>query len=199
MSPNRKDWSLRLNDSLWFYRTAYKTPLDISPYRIIYGKACHFPLELEHKVDWVVKQLNVDMTVAAEQRKLQLCKLKELRLFSYENARIYKENTKQWHDQRIQQRKLIPGNQVLLYNLRLKLFPGKLKSRWLGPFKFIKVYSHGAVELQDERTCQEFKVNEHRVKHYMGTVVSHPREDLFQRDPTWAIKDGHTERTKNKL
>ena len=73
----------------------------------------------------------MDMHAIAEHRKLQLCELGELRLFSYENAMIYKEKTKkQWHDQRIQQRELVPGNRVLLYNSKLKLFLGKLKSRW---------------------------------------------------------------------
>ena len=71
----------------------------------------------------------MDMHTAAEHRKLQLCELGELRLFSYDNTRIYKEKTKQLHDQRIQQRKLVPGNHVLLYNSRLKFFPGKLKFR----------------------------------------------------------------------
>ena len=74
----------------------------MSPYIIIYRKSCHLPLELEHKTCWTVKQLNMDMTVAAKQRKSQLFELEEFRLFSYENARIYKEKTKQWHNQRIQ-------------------------------------------------------------------------------------------------
>ena len=71
----------------------------------------------------------------------------------------------------------------MLYNSRLRLFLGKLKSRWSGPFKLLKVYHHGAVDLLDERTGQEFKVNGHKVKHYMGVVVTHPKEDLILRDP----------------
>ena len=126
----------------------------------------------------------MDMTVAAEQRKLQLCKLKELQLFSYENARLYKKRNKQWHDKQIQQRELIPGHQVLLYNSQLKLFPEKLKSRWSGPFKLIKVYPHGVVDLQDEKIGKQFKVNGLRVKHYIGASMNNPRDDLFLKDPT---------------
>ena len=102
LSPNKKDQSLRLSDSLWAYRTSYKTPISKSPYRIVYRKACHLPIELKHKTYWAVKQLNMDMNAASKQIKLQLCELEEFRLFSYENARIYKKKTKQWHDKRIQ-------------------------------------------------------------------------------------------------
>ena len=102
VNPSRKDWSLRLHDSLWAYITAYKTPFGMSPYRIVYGKVGNLPLELEHKAYWALKQLNWDIHAATEQRKLQLCELDELRMFSYENARIYKERTKHWHDKHIQ-------------------------------------------------------------------------------------------------
>ncbi|KAH9792555.1 hypothetical protein KPL71_004168 [Citrus sinensis] len=160
-------------------RTTYKTPLGMSPYQIVYGKACHLPLELEHKTYWALKQLNWDIHAATEQRKLQLCELDELRLFSYENARIYKEKTKHWHDKHIQHRKLIHSQQVLLRNTRLRLFPGKLKSRWSGPFKLLRIYPHGAVDLLNEKTGQEFKVNGHRVKHYMHSATDYLKEVLL--------------------
>ena len=72
---------------------------------------------------------------------------------------MYKDKTKAWHDRKIQKRYLIPGEQVLLFNSRLKLFPGKLKSRWSGPFKLIRMHPFGAVDLLDETTSREFKVN----------------------------------------
>ena len=103
---------------------------------------------------------------------LQLNELDEFRLHAYENARIYKEKTKKWHDQKILRRQLEPGQQVLLYNSRLKLFPGKLKSRWSGPFVIVRVSPHGAVEIEDPNTGDKFKVNSQRVKHYWGEPIA---------------------------
>nr|GEW78341.1 reverse transcriptase domain-containing protein [Tanacetum cinerariifolium] len=142
----------------------YKTPIGCTPYKLVYGKVCHLPIELEHKAYWALKHANFDLQTAGDHRKVQL---NELRNQAYENSLIYKEKTKRLHDSKIKDRVFNIGDKVLLFNSRLKIFSSKLKSRWSGLFTISHVYPYGTVELS-EPDGPKFKVNGHRLKHYFG-------------------------------
>nr|GFB61775.1 reverse transcriptase domain-containing protein [Tanacetum cinerariifolium] len=170
IGENRASWSDKLDDALWAFLTAYKTPIGCTPYKLVYGKACHLPIELEHKAYWALKQANFDLTIAGDHRKIQLNELNEIRDHAYENSLIYKDKTKKIHDSKIKNRVFNVGDRVLLFNSRLKIFSGKLKTRWSGPFTITKVFPYGTVELS-QASGPNLKVNGHRVKHYFGGDV----------------------------
>ncbi|XP_038877468.1 uncharacterized protein LOC120069749 [Benincasa hispida] len=93
-STSRRDWSPKLDEALWAYRTTFKTPIGMSPYALVFEKAYHMLLELEHKAMWVSKKLNFNLSSTGEVRKLQLNELVEWRMNAYENAKLYKKRTK---------------------------------------------------------------------------------------------------------
>ncbi|XP_061370498.1 uncharacterized protein LOC133313181 [Gastrolobium bilobum] len=107
----------------------------------------------------------------------------EFRLNAYENAKLYKEQMKTWHDKQILDRQFAVGQQVLLFNSRLKFFPGKLKSRWSGPFKVTKVHLHGAVDISNEKDGTKFTVNGQRLKNYLGEGIEKAQISISLTDP----------------
>nr|GEU81029.1 DNA-directed DNA polymerase [Tanacetum cinerariifolium] len=104
IGKNRASWLDKLEDALWAFRTSYKTPIGCTPYKLVYGKACHLLMELQHKAYWTLKQTNFDLTVAGDHQKIQMNELNELRDQDYENSLIYKEKTKRLHDSKIKNR-----------------------------------------------------------------------------------------------
>nr|GEU36224.1 reverse transcriptase domain-containing protein [Tanacetum cinerariifolium] len=157
LGENHASWSDKLDDALWAFRTAFKTPIGCTPYKLVYGKACHLPIELEHKAYWALENCNFD--------KFQLNELNELRDQAYENSLIYKEKTKKIHDSKIKNRVFSIGDRVLLFNSHSKIFLGTLKTRWTGPFTITQVFPYGTVEFsQTDR--RNFKGDDHRLKHY---------------------------------
>nr|GEW45922.1 reverse transcriptase domain-containing protein [Tanacetum cinerariifolium] len=180
IEENCASWSDKLDDVLRAFRTAFKTPIGCTPYKLVYGKSCHLPIELEHRAYWALKHVNFDLKTVGDHRKLQLNKLNELRDQAYENYVIYKEKTKKLHDSKIKNRIFNVGDQVLLFKSRLKIFSGKLKTRWSGPFTITQVFPYGTVELS-QPNGPNFKVNGHCVKHYFGGDI-----------PSKVVPDLHT-------
>nr|GFA12854.1 reverse transcriptase domain-containing protein [Tanacetum cinerariifolium] len=163
-------WSDKLDDALWAFRTAYKTPIGCTLYKLVYRKPCHLPVELEYKAYWALKHANFDLKTAGDHRKIQINELNELRDQAKENSLIYKEKTKRIHDSKIKNRVFNICDSVLLFNSRLKIFSGKLKSRWSGPFTISQVFPYGTVELS-QPDGPYFKVNGHRLKQYFGEDI----------------------------
>ncbi|XP_021971818.1 uncharacterized protein LOC110866984 [Helianthus annuus] len=148
VGKSRKYWSDKLDDALWAFRTAYKTPLGTTPFMIVYGKACHLLVELEHRAFCALKTVNLDLTPAARRRYFQIHELESLRDAAYERSWSIKGKTKALHDRKLKGLKEFKvGDKELFYNSRFKLLPGKLKSKWTGPYVVKEVFPHGAIEL----------------------------------------------------
>ncbi|GJX50210.1 reverse transcriptase domain-containing protein [Tanacetum coccineum] len=183
MSSQQKNKFFKdVNHYFWDDPFLFKICTDQVIRRCVHGKealdileACHNgPIEGHHGANLTAKKAlkhaNFDLSTAGDHRKVQINELNELRDHAYENSLIYKEKTKRIHDAKIKNRVFNVGDQVLLFNSRLKIFSGKLKSRWSGPFTIAHVFPYGTVELS-QNSGPNFKVNGHCLKHYFGGDV----------------------------
>nr|GEW43529.1 reverse transcriptase domain-containing protein [Tanacetum cinerariifolium] len=155
VGENRASWSDKLDDALWAFCTTYKTPIGCTPYKL----------------------------TAGDHRKLQLNELSKLRDRAYENSMIYKERTKKLHDSKIKNRIFNVDDQVLLFNSRLKIFFGKLKTRWSGPFTITQVFSYGTLELSQPNGLNYKFMNMNTASSsgsgiLPGNTITNPKEDL---------------------
>ncbi|XP_057756003.1 uncharacterized protein LOC130975197 [Arachis stenosperma] len=130
----------------------------------------------------------MDYERAGAERKLQLQELESLRLEAYENSRLYKEKVKAVHDKSIKRREFQPGDLVLLYNSRIRLMPGMLRSRWDGPYRVEKVKPYGVFHLSHPSSSELIKVNGQRLKLFHGETMAKNQEleIFFLEDPPTA-------------
>nr|GEZ25190.1 reverse transcriptase domain-containing protein [Tanacetum cinerariifolium] len=128
---NHASWSDKSDDALWAFHTAFKTPIGCTPYKLMYGKACHLPIKLKHKAYWALKHCNYDLLTVGDHQNVQLNELNKLHDQAYEKCLIYKEKTNRIHDSKIKDRIFNIGDRDLLFNSRLKIFSGKLKTAGL--------------------------------------------------------------------
>ncbi|XP_020204242.1 uncharacterized protein LOC109789643 [Cajanus cajan] len=147
------------------------------------GKLAIFLWNWSIKLIGLLKMLNFDPLSTGEKRKLELHALDELRLQAFESSKIYKEKVKSYHDRKILKREFGAGQSVLLFNSRLKLFLGKLRPKWSGPFRVKEVKPYGAIEIEDPEAQRSWVVNGQRLKPYLGGEVERLCCILSFRDP----------------
>jgi hypothetical protein len=191
VSTNRQNWAVELPNALWAYRTTWRNTTGYSPYHLVFGKEPIFPIEFEIKTLRMAQEIGLDLTEAHTQRLQQLNELDEARLFSLQCTTVIQQQRASWHDKHIKKKSFQKGDWVLLYDSRFQDFPGKLQTRWLGPYEIKEVHDNGTVTLVTiDGSGSPFLVNGHRLRLYHQPLS---KESFFQEvsnDPTVQILAG---------
>ena len=154
--------------------------MGISPYKMVYGKSCHLPLELEHKEYWAIKELNYDFKLASEKRLFDISSPDEWRTQAYENTKLFKEKFKRLHDKIIQNREFKVDEYVPLYNSHFRFFAGKLPYKLEGPYIIEEVYRSGAIKINNSEGTNPKVVNGQRIKHYISGIPINVESNIIQ-------------------
>eukprot|EP00253_Pinus_taeda_P006309 PITA_06309 len=171
VKDNWKDWSQRLPEALWAYRTTWRNTTGFSPYELVYGKNAVFPVEFEIKTLRTALAVNIDLTDVQTARLQQLLELDEKRLDAIHQTNMIQQQRMKWHEKIIKHKQFQKGNWALLYDSRFENFRGKLRTRWLGPYEVDAVFPNGMVRLltiDDAKT--PLLVNGHRLHIYQRPV-----------------------------
>jgi hypothetical protein len=198
VKENRKDWSDRLLEALWAYRTTWRNTTGFSPYELVYGKSVVFPVEFEIKTLRTALTANLDLTDAQTARLQQLNELEEKRLDAIQQTTVIQQQRSQWHDKNIKNKQFQKGNWALLYDSRFKEFQGKLRTRWLGPYEVDTVFPNGTVRLltiDDSRT--PLLVNGHRLRLYQKPISKEDFKATCMADAHFLFIEGVSTPTNN--
>eukprot|EP00253_Pinus_taeda_P026561 PITA_26561 len=143
----RRDWAARLPEALWAYRTTWISTTGYSPYQLVFGKQPIFPIEFEIQMLRTAQEVGLDLSEAQINRLQQINELDEIRLSALQNIALIQQQRAKWHDALIKNKVFHEGYWALLYDSRFQDFPGKLQTRWLGPYKIQKVHDNGTLTL----------------------------------------------------
>eukprot|EP00253_Pinus_taeda_P036604 PITA_36604 len=178
IASHRRDWAARLPEALWAYRTTWRSTTGYSPYQLVFGKQPIFPIEFEIQTLRTAQEVGLDLSEAQINRLQQINELDEIRLSALQNTSLIQQYRAKWHDALIKNKVFHEGDWALLYDSRFQGFPGKLQTRWLGPYEIQKVHDNETLTLTTiDGSGYAFKVNGHRARLYRKPLT---RESFCQ-------------------
>eukprot|EP00253_Pinus_taeda_P022690 PITA_22690 len=167
VASHRRDWASRLSEALWAYRTTWRNTTNHSPYQLVFGKEPIFPIEFEIRTLRTSQEVGLNLNEAQTSRLQKINKLDEIRISALQRTTLIQQQREKWHDVLFKKKIFHEGDWTLLYDSRFQGFPGKLQTRWLGPYEIQKVHDNDTITLTTINGFGHlFKANGHRVRLY---------------------------------